>query len=389
MYIKFQKNDVFYNQIKTHPNVNFKIYDGQVYYNNDSRTSGSFTSNPGGIATGKIDLYENNVDRHPSRLIYPFVTKNGSLTSFKTVSVGSFNADFSYGDIITGSYPLEAGISIDRYVAGANRPHINALRNTFNNNQILSRHFAYESSLGNKSSQEIKLISIPSIFYGSSIDKGTVSCRFYVTGALAAELIDDKGNGELRQSLPRDSNSGSVAGVVLYREGFVVLTGSWSIHPTHTERYDIHAPGTPISPRWLDFGTTGSSTPSDGTNVASSSFELDFNGTNYVPVITMFAHAGKGQFNYSNNPTFLTFGQTSSNIPHSSSTQYRESDTHEIKNIVKSNFIEPTASFDNVTYISRIGIYDKDRNLIGIAKVASPIRKREIDSFTFKLKLDF
>ena len=86
--------------------------------------------------------------------------------------------------------------------------------------------------------------------------------------------------------------------------------------------------------------------------------------------------------------SFITYGQSGSNTAHTSSTQYRESDTLEIKNIVKSNFIEPTASFDNVTYINSIGIFDRDRNLIGVAKLASPLRKRETDSFTFKLKYD-
>ena len=41
------------------------------------------------------------------------------------------------------------------------------------------------------------------------------------------------------------------------------------------------------------------------------------------------------------------------------------------------------------TYISKIGIYDKDKNLIGVAKLATPVRKTESRSYTFKMKLDF
>ena len=41
------------------------------------------------------------------------------------------------------------------------------------------------------------------------------------------------------------------------------------------------------------------------------------------------------------------------------------------------------------TYISKIGIYDELGELIGIVKMATPIRKREIDSITFKIKCDF
>ena len=49
---------------------------------------------------------------------------------------------------------------------------------------------------------------------------------------------------------------------------------------------------------------------------------------------------------------------------------------------------DPTASFQKQTYISRVAIYDEDKNLIAIAKLATPVRKRETDSYTFKLKLD-
>ena len=41
------------------------------------------------------------------------------------------------------------------------------------------------------------------------------------------------------------------------------------------------------------------------------------------------------------------------------------------------------------TYISQIGLYDDDRNLLGIAKLATPVKKTEDREFTFKLKLDF
>ena len=43
-------------------------------------------------------------------------------------------------------------------------------------------------------------------------------------------------------------------------------------------------------------------------------------------------------------------------------------------------------SFKKTTYISSIGIYDENKNLIGIAKVATPVKKTEDREFTFKLK---
>jgi hypothetical protein len=35
-----------------------------------------------------------------------------------------------------------------------------------------------------------------------------------------------------------------------------------------------------------------------------------------------------------------------------------------------------------------VGIFDEDKNLIGVAKLANPVMKKEIDEYTFKLKLD-
>ena len=202
-----------------------------------------------------------------------------------------------------------------------------------------------------------------------------------------AELKDEKGNGELIQTSPVDStNSGSVAGVVLYNEGFIFLTGSWNLHKdtTHAELYDGTV--TSYSPTWQYFGTTGSSVLD--TNVASSSFSLNFSGTNYINTVTMMAHASRGELNHSNNPTYLKSGQSNWLTPQTSSTSYIESDTIQIKNIVSSSYAEPTGSFQKTTYISKIGIYDKDKNLIAIAKLASPLKKTPNRDFTFKLKLD-
>ena len=59
-----------------------------------------------------------------------------------------------------------------------------------------------------------------------------------------------------------------------------------------------------------------------------------------------------------------------------------------IKNTAYSDYNDPTGSFKKITYITQIGIYDAQKNLIGIAKLATPVKKPEDRDFTFKLKLD-
>lgn len=322
---------------------------------------------------------------------FPFITKEGSLSSFKTVGTSEFNQDFNYGDAITGSYPYESGLSSDVYYTGLYQDSNNtrkrrllALKNTFNHYITLSPHYAFSSSLGNKETQHLRLISIPSIFYGESIQKGSVVCKWYHTGSLIAELQDINKNGELIQVGPSGSNgSGSVAGVVLYREGFVCLTGSWSLHDSYVDNFDVNDPVTQYPPSWKYFLTTGSN--GDNT-VPDSSFLFDFKGTEKIPTLTMLARAEKGEFNFSNNPTFIEHGQETSASYGINSLSEKQSLS--IKNIVKTNYDEEDPPLEKITYISKVAIYDKDKNLIGIAKVASPVRKRQNDNITFKLKMD-
>ena len=47
-----------------------------------------------------------------------------------------------------------------------------------------------------------------------------------------------------------------------------------------------------------------------------------------------------------------------------------------------------TQIFQKQVFISQVGIYDEDQNLIGVAKLANPVLKKEQDSLTFKIKMD-
>ncbi len=271
-----------------------------------------------------------------------------------------------------------------------------ALKNTFNSYTHMSQHYAYSASLPSdlgwdKGVQEIGLVSIPSIFYGSSIEKGSVELKFYQTGTLIGTLRDDAKNGELIQVGPTGSNgSGSIAGVVLYNEGFLVLTGSWDVsrHPSSAATVNTDAylgSGQKNPPRWIDFAVGANDDTAHA--ITASSFQMKFRGTNKIPTMTMFAHAPKGELNHSNNPTYIESGQPLTAV--TSSTEYQESRHIAIKNVVSGNFSDQTGSFQKETYISKIGIYDDDKNLIAVAKLATPVKKTEERDYTFKMKYDF
>ena len=518
-YYKFEQNDIFTNRIKAHPRTYFLINNSKIYYNNDvlpvlaSDASKTIQNSP----QGYLSLHEININRVPAEgLVYPFVTKQGSLESFKTVSTEAFQ-NFQYGNELSGSYPMSASISTEHYAASAARPRATALKNTFNHYKPHSRHYSFETPDWNKVTQEMKLISIPSIFFGSSIKKGSVKMSFYVSGSLIATLEDKARNGELIQTLGpatvgesatgaisfnvsfvssynnkriilqntslvsktflfdgtntegatgtvnssgqvvvqinglegnregiatqfsaavdsvsgfliatsddlngsisltqstgglagnttiQDPDSitslsvtnftggttgasnpdiGKVAGVVLYNEGFVALTGSWDISPTHTTETYESTPPTPAAPKWTNWGFYGAT---------HSSWDIDFLGTNYIPTMTMLAHAKQGDLNHSNNPTFIDYADRNDNSEEAplSPNKFTEDAELKIANVVKSPYANHSGSFEKTTYISKIGIYDEDKNLIGIAKLATPVKKTESRQYTFKLRIDF
>jgi hypothetical protein len=271
----------------------------------------------------------------------------------------------------------------------------------------------------------INLVSIPSIFYGSKIKPGSVSLRWYLTGTLIGELRDTKQNGELIQvtgNNPYINQYGvdGVAGVVFYNEGFIALTGAWALN--ETQGHDSAAAktaaaykkgqisirsgsgNTHYAPMWIDWGagandncnkltisTSGSEPPvvvSASNNFESASFGLSFKGTSDVQTLTMFAHAKRGEINYSNNPTYLIHTQSVTSSFFTSSNSYIEDPNRSVVNFVSSSHSDYSASFERQVYISKVGIYDENKNLIGVATMSNPVRKAEDQDLTFKLKLD-
>jgi hypothetical protein len=383
---KFEQKDIMYNVLETNPKQKIQVYDSKMYLNDQREISGSFTSEVPNVPTGFVSLFELNVDRSESQtgLIYPFVTKQGSAIGMKTISTTTFNTNYSYGDIITGSYPLSSSIKRDYFQLGQSRPQISALKNTLNYYIPLNNRYSYSSSFGDKSSLPLNLISVPSIMYGESINKGSVKMDFYISGTLFGTLEDENRDGALIQTGPAGSpGSGSVAGVVLYNEGFLVLTGSWSLDST-TRDY-INDPTDLQNPSWL-FYAVGANDGTPAGTIPSSSYSLEFEGINKIPTLTMFAHAEKGEMNTSNNPTFVQSSQNKYEV--TSSKTYSQNDNLLIQNIVSSSYSGYDAPFKRTTYISKIGIYDDKKNLIGIATTATPVKKEENQNFTFKLKLD-
>jgi hypothetical protein len=112
-FYKFTENDLFVNFLDTKPSCRFDIYNSQIFYNKKSETPGVHVANTPSVPVGHLSLYELNVDRTPGStgLIFPFMTKDSSLTSFKTISTSDFFSTEYGSDVVSTTYPLSASIT--------------------------------------------------------------------------------------------------------------------------------------------------------------------------------------------------------------------------------------------------------------------------------------
>ena len=382
----FAKTDLFYNVLVTTPSYEVTLYSGSAYINN-RRNDGL------NITTGTVNLYELNVDRDGTNqeLIYSFLTKDGSYRRPATVSLSDYLSS-SYGDTLTGSYPLTSSVDreyinassslISSYANAVERRRLHALRATLDSYRVFNDSYDYSQHYV---TNDVNLISIPTIIFGSGIDKGSVELDFYFTGTLIDRVKDERQNGDLISTM--NGASGSIVGTVLYDQGFILLTSSVDI----TNNVDNYK-GTDVlvNPAWRYFGAYSDDAVegSASTYASSSLFQLKFKGTSHIPTMTMFSTANAGQLNNSMNPTWVSSSaawQVSSSF---SSGSFIEKSGSLIANTIQSQYCDYEEEFGKQVFISSIGIFDDERKLMGIVKMANPVLKKEQDQMTFKIKLD-
>lgn len=353
---------------------------------------------------------------------YRYAYKTSNLDKLNSVSADEF-AHSEYGTEFQQNYPLTSSISVDFYpnlqdpltsiydLTDTSRKRIHALKNTLRKYRKYSPYFEYQSDLVDYENDNICLVSIPSIFYGDSIEKGSMQLSTYKDGILLSKIQDTGKNGELIIVEPPQSEK-KVAGIVLYDEGFVLLFGSDSLDEGYNTLRrswilsgplvfphirNMYVPGymeefystlgntiNPDSPRWYNWGIT---LKNGESFVTRTSYDIEFDGVHKIPQVTMLAHAPRGELNHSNNNTYVVHGEKDKKTK-VGSTFISEDDRISIKNLVKTEYITPIPDFHKETYITKILIYDEDKNVIGVAKLAKPVRKTEEREYTFKLKLD-
>jgi hypothetical protein len=392
MFLKLPKENVLRNTYKVHPKLSWYIYDGVKYYNRNNPILGNFANWVNQYETDALrpddrpeSLDELNVDRNsPAHtltnptLIYPFFVNKGNDYFLQNISLPN-SYQYAIGDTVSGSYPLLSNIALQMYPStDTTRLRIKALKNIFNKYKIYNHNFDFN----NIEHENVRLISIPEIFYGSKIEPGSVTLNFYAGAAriLIGTLTDTNSDGILYQTYTIGAANTTPAGYVLYDEGFILLTGDWDItaNVAYDDRYqaelifpfDTH-------PKWWYFGAQFYS-----PTVDNSFSEIFMKGTQEVNNITMMLECDS--LNYSNNPSYLTGVR---NVEINTDGFYEDTNDVEVCNTVYSQF-ETDAPFKPQVFISKIGIYDDERKLIGVTKLSQPVKMSIGKRVMFKLSLD-
>jgi hypothetical protein len=197
-----------------------------------------------------------------------------------------------------------------------------------------------------------RIVHIPSMFYGRQIATGSVHmvCNAYMNKGIQRVLKDD-GHGRLyiSGSMAKPVSNESFAGLkwnkvgnVFYNEGLIVIT----------------------DPSMFDFGSINR----DASPDFPDTLQIAFSGQERITTKVFQCRIGAGMANASNNPTF-------SSLNMDPKSQFYN------KRVVKQS--------PPVTWISAVGIYNEDHKLVAVAKLASPIRKREKDKLLIRLRMDF
>jgi hypothetical protein len=329
VYRKFKSDELSETCLNTRPFVSYEsgTYGSRCYLGHDLVASASislfggvrsrYDVGRGSISSSGIELYPLAVTGSVLGTGYGFVDSYPQTSSIKLYTCSDLDDDEDSESWYEGHYHT-ISLLFDWYNKN--------VRTTYKSFDLLT--------------SSLRVIDIPSIFYGKRITTGSIylydNSYYSLTGTI--KYVDDcYGNIILS-----GSDITSKVGNVFYSEGLIVLTDP------------------------LILSSSVTATFGNGAYYSGSSddtlYHIEFKGDVSINSKVMMCRMGSGDVNASNNPSYYTV---------------------DVKGRIIPRYI------GSATYITSIGIYNEERQLVAVAKLAQPIRKREKDRLDIKLRLDF
>lgn len=323
-------------------------------------------------------------------LLHEAIPLTGTIASgtysdenIKKFSHGMFESVYDYPYLSSSAnhiFDLTHGYSSNSSLSGAASSQNSKKINIYNQmGAVLVGHDATGSiqrfdqdgniAAGGSKIDEAVFVNFSRLLTKDEIKKGTFSIAFATGGTPAApsDLLTIQDHGASTSYLVNSPageygilytssaapNANSGVGLLYYQAGVAVLTGS------------IFA-GTDMGPGFssgsYDSLATGSTIDVIGDSVRNRLSNISFNNTVELNSTIYFCRANHNEFNYSANPTYL------------SSSQIR------VKN---------TTSDNPVSYITTVGLYSSDNELLAVAKLSEPLKKDPNTELTIRVRLDY
>jgi len=146
-------------------------------------------------------------------------------------------------------------------------------------------------------------------------------------------------------------------GLIFYQAGIVALTSSVFKADLGGVACDMDSAGSSITDLLVSGSISGTC-----DSMRHRFYDLSFNNTTDLNSTIYFCRAGNTEFNYSSNATYL------------SDSKMRVKD-------VKTD--------TPVSYITTVGLYNADNQLLAVAKLSEPLKKTPADEVTLRVRLDY
>jgi hypothetical protein len=217
------------------------------------------------------------------------------------------------------------------------------------------------------------------------IKKGSFQTTFHTGGTYNAPeeeltLFDSNAQNDYRVNSPAGeygllftsstadpSGDDQAIGLLYYQAGIAVITSSIFNVGGEQGQTEANHFGSRLTPQNDVYGSfldsLGSGSISGSCNGLRNRIKnIQFNNTTELNSTIYFCRASHNEFNYSANPTYLTNSKIN------------------VKN----------SSLDNpVSYITSVGLYSADNELLAVAKLSEPLKKDPTNELTLRVRLDY
>ena len=356
----------FTGDAMTASNVGIEVYFGtqppsnKLIFETSQQTTwassqGSSTSGSQNF-TGFINkLNTNSVYSSTMQLYYSnyFNSQSGSLASTSSLLYG---LEGPQNNTFTQNNNINLGIS------GSNNIPIGAIKSPQYDNYLSSTITQTRAALlgedininSNPNNNFITAISIPSKLWGNNIEPQSFSLVWNNLGATDTSTVWDDGNGNLRFKYVNSVTGTKVynqqCGNIIYEHGMAILSplsSSEAIQGTY--QYNTAQLGADVLTGQNGFSSVGVN-------------QLDYLTVGFSSSVTLYEHQYKctvreNEFGYSLNPSLLSGSQSEAPLL---GTNYV------YKDFATGSYFSP--------YITTVGLYDNDQNLLAIGKLSTPTK---------------